>query len=73
LRRRKFRSTLLPAIAIFMAGLLLPGLLACGGGASSGSTGPTVSTTPPGTYTLQLSAASGGSVTVNQSLTLIVQ
>ena len=72
-RRRKLSATLFPAIAILMTGLLLPGLLACSGGASSGSTGPTVSTTPPGTYTLQLSAVSGGSVTVNQPLTLIVQ
>jgi hypothetical protein len=72
-RRRKLSATLFPAIAILMTGLLLSGLLACGGGASSGSTGPTVSTTPPGTYELQLSAASAGNVTVNQSLTLIVQ
>jgi hypothetical protein len=72
-RRRKLSATLIPAIAILITGVLLSGLLACGGGASSRSTGPIVSTTTPGTYTLQLSAVSGGSVTVNQPLTLIVQ
>jgi hypothetical protein len=71
--RRKPAAAHFSAVAIVFAGLLFTGPLACGGGGSSGSTAPTVFTTPPGTYTLQLSAVTGANVTVNQSLTLIVQ
>jgi len=75
IRRRKFSAALSPAITFVIAAMFLSSLLACGGGggASSGSTAHTVQTTSPGTYTLQLSAVSGGSAAVNQSLTLVVQ
>ncbi|MGC2638503.1 MAG: choice-of-anchor D domain-containing protein [Acidobacteriaceae bacterium] len=65
LRKRRFQGVLLLA----MLGLLLT-ISGCGGG--SNQTTPPPQVTPPGTYTLTVTATASG-ITSQQSLTLIVQ
>jgi hypothetical protein len=73
MRRRKIRPSLLPIVVLALLGGAI-GLNGCGGGGSNGSGGggATTQNTPPGTYTLTVTASSGNA-SITQKLTLIVQ
>jgi hypothetical protein len=68
-RRRLLHSLAMVSLLAFSMAAIC-GMVSCGGG--SGSGGGSSNNTPPGAYTLTLTATSGGQ-TVNQSLTLTVQ
>ncbi len=71
--RRKIRLSLLTVLVVAIFGGAI-GLNGCGGGGSNGSGGGGTKTqnTPPGTYTLTITAASQNA-SVSQKLTLVVQ
>jgi hypothetical protein len=73
MRKRNIHLSLLPVLVVALLGGIIE-LNGCGGGGSNGSGGGGSSpqNTPPGTYTLTVTATSGNA-SVTQKLTLIVQ
>jgi drug/metabolite transporter (DMT)-like permease len=67
--RLRWGRLLMWLLVIFAGAFALNG---CGGGGGGGSTGPTVQKTPPGSYTVTVSATSGG-VSHSTNVTLVVQ